>query len=601
MPEPIQPFPLNPDIWHLIFNTTTQNDLLNIARTCRTFNTIATPLLYRSITLLTPKPTTPDQKTKLLSKRTAERQRAGDPSNPNRTREYDRARWTLFARLERDEHIRSYVREVVFPSSSSWTGYVGYLREDNYDRLCRLLLRLPNLRRVKLGCKKVQKECGALVRAIAAHPRQPELEVTICETDKRGEFPFAQAVSAPTAGAEVQDSGLSCVSSLTVTVEPHRWPNGGGRRMRDIQDLFFRCPRLRCFAMTVRNAEGGHIFIQVGMEMYGAVSSFKFGGSHGDGDGDASRRLVFPPLEELSLDGYQMDAVECAYWRDGLDWSRLKSLTVGPNETYARYEQDEGGLLGKFAGYATSLTTLRVLDYAGTNIGYGKAWVIGPTGEWRDGLARLLDSFDSLVTLELRGYWPSRVETIWRHRGLRELTLHVDEVADSDERRVLSVEELEFLDERCPGLRVLEIDIERDGELPITILTTLATRFKSLHVLSLHFELGLRNIKTPLRPSLSTINAHRLGKLFFNARHHAGIATSCSFTITLWTGRSYPCEGEPERDHTRFADEYTATYSVSLADGGDGDSEALLEVRRVEGKSLDIREMAVNPSGIFRG
>ncbi|EYE98296.1 uncharacterized protein EURHEDRAFT_374401 [Aspergillus ruber CBS 135680] len=223
--------------------------------------------------------------------------------------------------------------------------------------------------------------------------------------------------------------------------------------------------------------------------------------------------------------------------------------------------------------------TLRVLSYAGLNDeGHGR---------WREGLARLLDSFKSLEILELRGYWPNRANTICRHAGLGELTSHVDEIP-------------------AKKRRVLKADFERSREwrpwdIPLSFLTTLAIRSKHPPTLTLHLELGLRDIKTPLRPSLSTINALRLGKLFFNARRQAGIGTSSSFRLILWTGRSYPCQGEPERDYTRFAEEYKARYRISLADNGNDNGEGVLEVRRVEGKSLDIREMAVNPAGVFRG
>lgn len=103
--------------------------------------------------------------------------------------------------------------------------------------------------------------------------------------------------------------------------------------------------------------------------------------------------------------------------------------------TFGRYGQVPGGLVGQFAGFATSLMTLRVLSYAGLNDeGHGR---------WREGLARLLDSFKSLEILELRGYWPNRANTICRHAGLGELTSHVDEIP-AKKRRVLSVEDWWF-------------------------------------------------------------------------------------------------------------------------------------------------------------
>ncbi|KAL4899097.1 hypothetical protein BDW74DRAFT_184100 [Aspergillus multicolor] len=474
MPDQLkhQPLPLNSDTWHLIFLATPQSDLYSITLTCKTFNALATPLLYRTITLLTPKPTTPEGISRLIHKRTTERQRASDPTNPNRTREYDRARWALLSRLETDQEIRTHVREALLPHSSSRTRYIISLRENRYHRLCRLLLGLPNLQRVKLGCVKVQKDCAPLIRAIAEHPNNPELEVTICETDRRGEFPFTVALSDPLAGAVAEHlMTLACISSLIVTVDPFTYPNGNGRRMRAVQDLFFRCPRLRCFRLTLRNPEMNAISVIDG-ESYPIVSSFEFpfprvpgivedleldvgAGAPQSGPGPGLG-LVFPPLEELSLDGYRMDDAEWAYWRDGLEWTRLRSLSVGPQSTFGLYEQTLCGTLGQFAGFATALTTLRVHSFAGLDE--------GGLGGWREGLARLLEAFASLEVLELVGYWPSRAGAICRHRGLKEFTMHVDEMPlKGRERGVFSAEDFVILDRACPELRALEVDVERDG------------------------------------------------------------------------------------------------------------------------------------------
>lgn len=66
----------------------------------------------------------------------------------------------------------------------------------------------------------MQKDCAVLVRAIAAHPRQPELEITISETDKRREFHFAKAVSGPTASAADADGDFNLRHSPVSPASP---------------------------------------------------------------------------------------------------------------------------------------------------------------------------------------------------------------------------------------------------------------------------------------------------------------------------------------------------------------------------------------------
>ncbi|PYH90488.1 hypothetical protein BO71DRAFT_487074 [Aspergillus ellipticus CBS 707.79] len=160
----------------------------------------------------------------------------------------------------------------------------------------------------------------------------------------------------------------------------------------------------------------------------------------------------FPPLESLQFSGYKMEDEEWMGWRDGLRWDRLSSLSVGPDNCI--------DVLGRLAGYATSLTTLKV-------------------SKW----------------------------------------------------------ELDHLDDHCPKLRSLQLGINRvKGQFPEAVLDKIATGFKSLKNLSLHFELGLSDMNHPIKPTINYTSVRNIGQKFFNRRKQSGIDVPEWFTLTIWTG-----------------------------------------------------------------
>ncbi|KAL2827445.1 hypothetical protein BJY01DRAFT_229112 [Aspergillus pseudoustus] len=528
----MQGLTLSLDVWSLVFQHTEKNDLCSLCLVSRTFNTLATPLLYRSISLIALDPN------RMSRWRSKEQIGQGRPTQPT-------GHWYLLSRLEDETHStpRHYVQELALSIPKA----VGQLDKEFLTHLLKdsrlfnlISFRLPNLRRVSLTLETLQSE--PIIRAIENHPRKPELTLSIQNAGKPAPEPFG-------------DAPLPSVTKLTVTVSPFDEGDGQNRRVLVVQRLLFNCPNVRSLSLTVRWKYGGCVRRR---PRYPITTSFQFSGTE-----------VFPPIEELLLDGYRISDDEWPHWRDRFEWSRLSSLTLGPQNT--------SGVLSRFAGYATALAALSVRSYRGER------------NMDREGLTVFLSSFDSLKMLDLRGYICS-VRAIAQHSKLETLCLHEDESAgEGSARAVLTVEELEYLDKQCPNLRVLKVDIQRgDNQLPTTVLTKLATGFKNLRSLSLHFELGLRDIKHPITPTLNYVSVQSIGQSFFDERIQYGIADpTSSFALTLWTGNCYRRWPQWEPPHASFEKQFTASYEIRLSEGAKNCVDRKVEVRHLQKERLD--------------
>lgn len=400
------------DIWRLVFEHVERENLYDVCQTCKSFNAIATPILYRTISLIAPEP---DRMGHLPWHKRVEEPVFTLKNSP--LKRY----WHLLSRLEDElnDALRDYVQELDL-STSLGPGqfdqrFLKHLLEDG--RLPRLIGRLPNLRRVTIGVEELQTE--EVIRAIADHTRKPELSLQTY-IDRGNTFYHEE---------HVQPLLLPCIARLRLSLNPFDQHNDENRCVTAAQKLIFNSPNLRSLSLTLWWRYGGCVVSRL---QYPVTTSFQFTGNE-----------VFPPIESLSLDGYgnRMRDDEWTHWRDRFDWSKLRSLTLGP--------QDASGILDRFAGYATALTSLEVRAY------------VGERGENRAGLEALLYAFGSLRTLKLEGYICS-VEAVAQHKGLEELWLHEDESASAAmERRVLTADDLEYLDRACQKLKILKVDIKR--------------------------------------------------------------------------------------------------------------------------------------------
>lgn len=287
--------------------------------------------------------------------------------------------------------------------------FLDSLQKDN--TFSELLTSLPNLRRITIGIPELQTD--NVIRTLCTHNRKPEVFLILDGYDERLNT----------------DNQLPCISSLEVAGDPRSYRKANG--LLKFQQLVFSSPNLRSLSIAVLD------------EYDGRMRRARRAGMHLTFDLKGEER--FPPLQDLALNGYEMRDEEVVHWQRNVQWDKLSSLAVGPLPCWS--------VLPGFAGYATSLKTLKVFMYYG---------VIGGK-EARTGLESLLRSFDGLEVLDVKGFICS-VSAVGQHRNLSTLCLHEDEPDHDDEdgtRTVLTPADILYLDEHCPKLTSLALDIQK--------------------------------------------------------------------------------------------------------------------------------------------
>ncbi|KAI0419852.1 hypothetical protein F5X98DRAFT_372471 [Xylaria grammica] len=411
----------------------------------------------------------------------------------------------------KNEQLRQVVHELDF----------GRFGDDDDDddvihdmekRLVALVHCLPNLQRVKIQFPPTDET----LRQLTEHGKSISLYL-FCEDGKRH-----------------VENKLQNVVAIRALVDPFDESEGPNRHVLGIQKLMFACPNLKSFSFETSGGYGGCV---IRLPWFEQIYSFQFSGDE-----------TFPPLEELSLSGYRPSEDEWEHWQRKFPWSTLRSLTLGP-----RYAAD---FLDLAVGYTTSLRNLTVEIY---------------TDEDRKShcpqLTKFLRTFGSLESLTVKGY-TLPLEPIGQHPGLKHLCLHSFEPARGDiQRPTLGVEQLRELDKSCAHLETLELDLYRDGEWPEHILKTLATGFKNLRRLTLHLELGLRQLEGQrtssqeenmrIKPILTEGSAREVGQQFFTWSSLSKVGV-----LVLKTGeplRRYP-QWEPS--YCRFERRHAETIEV---------------------------------------
>jgi hypothetical protein len=408
---------------------------------------------------------------------------------------------------------------------------------DREDTLAALVKVLPNLQQVRLS--RESPPFDAFLRALNEHPNKPEIHLL-------GEQGFRPAFGP-----------LPGVVSIRAHVNPyHDTPDKPNTCMPDLEKLVFSCTNLKYFSLTVSGNYGGCMRPRL---HHPVTRNFHFD------DGKAT----FPPLESLSLNGYNPgddENDEWPHWRDGMQWSRLKSLTLGPNPLYSRGPSSTS-LLKNFQAYATALCSLTVLCWAGE--GSEKPAV----------LRRFLESFDTLEELTIKRHFvPAR--SLVTHKRIKRILLHCIELErpEGESRPTLDVADLALLGTSCLELEELEIDISRDtsGEWPKPILDTLATSFPNLRHLTLHCEVGIDfaasfmgfegRQQEPLLPLLDEAVARTFAEPFFTLRGPSKLEK-----LTLKTGENLrrfpqwpPRYLDLEREWARVQDLYPLGYDGEM-------------------------------------
>ncbi|KAI0157376.1 hypothetical protein GGR57DRAFT_65122 [Xylariaceae sp. FL1272] len=286
------------------------------------------------------------------------------------------------------------------------------------------------------------------------------------------------------------------VVGLDATVDTYTEREGPNRRILALQQFFFSCPNLKSFSLNMSGGYGGCV---IRIPQYEQIRNFRF-------TGDES----FPPLESLRIDGYHFPEVEWKHWQQKMQWSKLRSVNLGP--------QFSASFLELAAGYAESLRHLKVdmYHYHGRDPRQGCL-----------ALENFLRTFTSLESLTVRGCHLSSVSPIANHPRLKRLCLRSVEPASSiHQRPTYSMDYLSELDESLPHLETLELDLHRDGEWPQAFLEVFVDGSKRLRSLTIRLDIGLTDTCTPQipvryplkEPNVTGSSARKVGKWVFKYR-----------------------------------------------------------------------------------
>ena len=192
---------------------------------------------------------------------------------------------------------------------------------------------------------------------------------------------------------------------------------------------------------------------------------------------------TFPPLEELALEWFKVTQSGGEYWLKTMDWSHLRVLDFR-----------EGSFSTPFFSLLLPVADkLPALEGIGLNLPF---WTEDNVREQRDdpnsafALTRqlfLTARPQSLIDVRIHGFYrPLLPDILDRHASsLKRLSLHETETASEDNQRVpLSLEELEEIGIKSPGLEALAFDVNISNEHKWVSL------YRRLHytVLTLHSQ-----------------------------------------------------------------------------------------------------------------
>lgn len=95
-------------------------------------------------------------------------------------------------------------------------------------------------------------------------------------------------------------------------------------------------------------------------------------------------------------------------------------------------------------------------------------------------------------------------------------------------------------------------------------LQAIVTGFRSLRHLSIHFEMGLKDIRRPITPVINPDTAQSIGQDIFDRRKEVGSSLP---TLTLWTGSSYRRRLYWKAKYLNFERRFTASYTLRQGEG----------------------------------
>ncbi|CAI7628735.1 unnamed protein product [Penicillium pancosmium] len=547
----MSPPKIPPEIWHLIFKAErhklpTRSDLANVCSVSRLFDTLATPLLYRSVILCR------------MSKDWS--LFPDDFEATERPKHFEDLYFGLFYRLldDRNEALRAFVREMTFnlqgtkeDISRAW----DKLRPPQ-DLLAGLVRKLPNLEAVYfIGELPIS---DALVDAFIAHQKSPKLYL------KHEEGLIQRETCAPFV-PEVCFSVDTTAPVPTPIRELGPWEREFKPQRLALHEIFAAYPNLEDLSVSINLLRGGCV---IG---YSPASAEIVPLSIPD-------EFTFPPLKHLSLSGYNLTDEEKSLWKQRFPWGELKSLTLGV--------QTHSGVLESATGNVHNLKKFEITSYT-------RYTASNSSPE----LDLFLSSFSSLESLTAKGLVPS-MNSVMNHSNLKHLCLHAIEETDQ-ERKTLNLEEIEDLDLHCPNLTGLELDINPNGTWPNDTMEAIATKFENLRELIIHVGLGIsiaiRNAQNgfPLTKAFKSVLTEEIArasaKRFLECRGPSNLKK-----ITLKTGEDLRWFPQWHPGYADAEEECSRIFEIDAHLGQDGE----ISLKELDSTRASILRSAAGVSGI---
>ncbi|CAG8144994.1 unnamed protein product [Penicillium salamii] len=281
------------DVTYLVFKLLEPKDLANICRVSSFCNAVASPLLYRSVTL---------GSEAILSE--VRDNQLDNGWKWDFTTGICQHQLLLKCLLEFEANPnRELIRELIIdpgacthrPSSACEFGENLSTFNRSTNPLNVLVRKLPNLKIIRF--LNNDELVPPLLDVIANHPKKPIVHLLDAASTNQFSLP------------------IPMVETANITV-----PRNNEAEDLDIHKLFVACPNLRDLSVTVIGFNTSDWFPMTIPKPY------------------TSPRKILPPLRKLTLSGYPFQDSQISDWRDGFPWHSLRSLTLGPYDNQGIFD-----------------------------------------------------------------------------------------------------------------------------------------------------------------------------------------------------------------------------------------------------------------------
>jgi hypothetical protein len=198
-------------------------------------------------------------------------------------------------------------------------------------------------------------------------------------------------------------------------------------------------------------------------------------------------------LRHLTLDGWSLSEETCSYWAKFVDIASLESFKCSRGRTDASYFEKASELLPNVKGIQLNLNATQIDENTIAAIS--------------DYIA-ICQPLESLSLWSWHGKVPLSI-ILNRHTTLLDLSLHEREEAWGPKRRCLELQELRDIQNACPKLRSLTVDVTRtSSKLDLGDYSDLLAELKNFNLdnLTIYLDSGVRYLvnggSTPI-PSTS--------------------------------------------------------------------------------------------------